>query len=75
MFALSSKAPVFFLLLRAHAVTLGKLVAMGALSVSIVSMVIKDTPAGLVHREKPLIGSDFNVAINLYGTIKFRQAF
>lgn len=63
---LSQKLPVFFpCTMRAHTVTLDKPVAMGMLSVSIVSMVLKDTPAGLVLGTEHLIGTDVKVALNL----------
>ncbi len=48
--------------------------SMGTLSVSVVSMVLKDTPAGLVLGAKHLIGIDVKVALNLIITIKFGQA-
>lgn len=59
--------------MRAHTVTLDKPVAMGMLSVS-VSMVLKDTPAGLVLGTEHLIGTDVKVALNLNRTIKFGPA-
>lgn len=49
-------------------------VSMGTLSVSVVSMVLKDTPAGLVLGAKHLIGIDVKVALDLIRTIKFGQA-
>lgn len=60
--------------MRAHTVTLDKPVAMGMLSVSVVSVVLKDTPAGLVLGTEHLIGTDVKVALNLNRTIKFGQA-
>ncbi len=50
-------------------------VSMGMLSVSVVSMVLKDTPAGLVLRLKHLIVIDVKVALNFIRTIKFGQLF
>lgn len=58
--------------MRAHTVTLDKPVTMGMLSVS-VSMVFKDTPAGLVLGTEHLIGTDVKVALNLTRAIKFGQ--
>jgi len=47
---------------------------MGMLSVSVVSMVLKDTPPGLVLGAERLIYFDIKVALNLNRTIKFGQA-
>lgn len=74
MYYLSQKLPTFFSLRRAHAVTLDNPVSMGTLSVSVVSMDLKDTPAGLVLGVEHLIGIDVKVALNLIRTIKIGQA-
>lgn len=73
IYYLSQKLPTFFPLRRANTVTLDNPVSMGTLSVSVVSMVLKDTPAGLVLGGKHLIGIDVKVALNLIIT-KFGQA-
>ncbi len=75
IYYLSQKLPTFFPFTTSTRCNIGQPgPSMGTLSVSVVSMVLKDTPAGLVLGAKHLIGIDVKVALNLIITIKFGQA-